>query len=70
MSNPVCLIFQDTVVVVELTRDHILRVVELEQRYDRILINHVLKCDENTVVCDYGEKLVLLSFHESENKNS
>ena len=57
-------------VVVELTRGQILRVVELEQKYDHILINHVLKCDENTVVCDYGERLVLLTFHESADKNS
>ncbi|XP_028415687.1 LOW QUALITY PROTEIN: sterol regulatory element-binding protein cleavage-activating protein-like [Dendronephthya gigantea] len=71
LSNDIVVcVGKDTMVVVGLIQGHILRVVELEQRYDRILINHVLKCDENSVVCDYGEKLVLLTFHESENKNS
>lgn len=51
--------------VVDLYRGRILRKVELEQRYDHISINKVLRCDENTIVCDYGERLILLTFYKT-----
>lgn len=56
--------------VVELTRGQVLRVVELEQKYDHVFITRVLKCEENSVVCDYGERLVILTFYEKEDKSS
>ena len=60
-------------VVVELTRGQIQKLGDGEQRehkYNRILINKVMKCGENTLVCDYGERLVLFTFHKSEDRSS
>ncbi|XP_046846812.1 sterol regulatory element-binding protein cleavage-activating protein-like [Xenia sp. Carnegie-2017] len=61
---------RDSLAVVELTRGQVLRVVELEQKYDHVFITRVLKCEENSVVCDYGERLVILTFYEKEDKSS
>jgi hypothetical protein len=53
-------------VVVELTRGQKFRDEKLGQKYDLILINKVTRCGENSVVCDYGKRLIIFTFHESE----
>ena len=50
--------------ILELTNGRILRQVDLEQKNDHVAMNHVISCGSNTVVCDYGERLVLLKFLE------
>ena len=59
--------------MVELTRGQIQKLGDgerREQKYNRILINKVMKCGENSLVCDYGERLVLFTFHKSEDRCS
>lgn len=51
-------------VMLDLNSGQILRIVELEQKNDHVLMNHVISPCQDTVVCDYGERLVLLTFLE------
>lgn len=63
-TNLAVCVGRGTIVVLDLTTGQILRIVELEQKNDHILMNHVMKPCPDTVVCDYGERLVLLTFLE------